>query len=493
VWALVFVFVVAGPVYHGWKKMGVPFELDYGEGPLMWQAQNLWDHNRAYRSLEEGPLVIWNYPPAYLMAVRGVWKVDGDLLWSGRFVSFVSGIGVAVLLAAIIYRFLPARFGRWVRLCAAGTGFLFLSTMPAFLWLPLMRVDWLGLFATYLGIFLFLSAGDKHWKMYLAFVCFFVAAYAKQMFLAAPMACLLATLVVAPWRALRLGLLLAILGGGVFALGMALTNGGFERQLILYNVHKFSVGRALSGVSENMADVRLFFVPLGMIALLGVVRARERGFVRAWESCRARLRRSPLYMALVVEMIHWSICFLFSFAYGKTGATYNYFLEPNAALCVVAGLAVGILLWEALRVPRVTALAAVSLALPLLLAGQDLYTGINSFVPGELVKSHERDELEAYRQFIPRLASAPGSVLSDDMVLQVRAGKDVVFEPATMGMLAEVGTWDDSRFAQRIEAKEFGLIVISKPDIWDPRLTAGMRTAYQLDGSIGRYRVYRPR
>jgi hypothetical protein len=198
-------------------------------------------------------------------------------------------------------------------------------------------------------------------------------------------------------------------------------------------------------------------------------------------------------MALVVEMIHWSICFLFSFAYGKTGATYNYFLEPDAALCVVAGLAVGILLWEALRVPRVTALAAVSLALPLLLAGQDLYTGINSFVPGELVKSHERDEMEAYRQFIPRLASAPGSVLSDDMVLQVRAGKDVVFEPATMGMLAEVGTWDDSRFAQRIEAKEFGLIVISKPDIWDPRLTAGMRTAYQLDGSIGRYRVYRPR
>jgi hypothetical protein len=114
-------------------------------------------------------------------------------------------------------------------------------------------------------------------------------------------------------------------------------------------------------------------------------------------------------------------------------------------------------------------------------------------VLGELVKSHRREDIEAYRQFAPRLASVSGPVLSDDMVLEMRAGKDVVFEPATMGMLAEVGTWDDSRFAQRIESKDFGLIVISRPDIWDPRLMDGIRKAYQPDGEIGRYQVYRPR
>jgi hypothetical protein len=493
VWAVLVVLVVAGPVYHGWKRMSVPVELDYGEGPLMWQVQNLLDHSRAYRSLKDGPLVIWNYPPAYLVVVRAVWKVQGDLLWSGRVVSFVSGLGVAVLLAAIIYRFLPARFGRWVRVCGAGTGLLFLSTAPAFLWLPLMRVDWLGLFATYLGVFLFLSAGEKHWKAYLGFLCFFLAAYTKQTFLAAPLACFLATLVVAPWRALRLGLLLTMLGGGVFWLGTAWTNGGFARQLILYNVHKFSVGRALSGVAENLADLRLFFLPLAMILLLAVLRWRQVGFARTWELCRTRLRRSPLSMALAVETMHCLFCFSLSFAYGKTGATFNYFLEPDAALCVVAGLALGILLWEATRTPRLKATAALALVLPLLLAGQGLYTAINSFVLGELVKSHGRDDMEAYRQFTPRLASISGPVLSDDMVLEMRAGKDVVFEPATMGMLAEVGTWDDSRFAQRIESKDFGLIVISRPDIWDPRLMDGIRKAYQPDGEIGRYQVYRPR
>ncbi len=352
-----------------------------------------------------GALVTWNYPPVYLVAAWGVWKVQGDLLWSGRFLSYVSALGVEFLLAAIIYLSLPRRFGPWGRFCAAGTGLLFLCTEASFLWLPLMRVDWLGLLATYLGIFLFLSAGEKHWKAYLAFACFFVAAYTKQTFLSAPIACFLATLVVAPRRALRLGLLLAAAGGAVFWLGMVWTRGGFARHLILYNVHKFSVGRALSGVVTNLADVRLFLVPLGMLVLLMLFRLREARFGKTWGLWKARLRRNPLYLALTVEMIHWFLSFLLSFSYGKTGATINYFLESNAALCVVAGLAVGILLWEVKRMPRVTAMAALVLVIPLALAGQNLYVVVNSFVPGELVRMHQREQTEAYRQFTPQIAT----------------------------------------------------------------------------------------
>jgi hypothetical protein len=493
VWAALLVLSVVGPVYHGWKSVGVPAELDYGEGPLMWQVQNVWDQTKSYGSLESGPLVIWNYPPAYLLAVRAVWRLEGDLLWSGRFVSYLSGLGVEFLLAAIIYGALPQRFGRWVRICAAGTGLLFLCTGAAFLWLPLMRVDWLGLLATYLGVFLFVSAREKHWKAYLAFACFFVAAYTKQTFLAAPIACFLAALAVAPRRALRLGLLLVVSGGAVFWLCMVWTYGGFARHLILYNVHKFSVGRALSGVTTNLADVRLFFVPLGVLVVVAVSRARWAGFGRSLKMWKARLRRSPLSMALVVEMMHWFLSFLLSFSYGKSGATFNYFLESNAALCVVAGLVLGILLWEVKRVPRVTATVALVLVIPLVLAGQNLYTVVNSFVPGELVRMHQVEQMEAYRQFTPRLLSASKPVLSDDMVLLMRAGKDLVFEPATMCLMAEVGTWDLSGFERRMESGDFGVIIVSRADIWDPRLLAALRKAYQLDGTRGRYQLYRPR
>jgi hypothetical protein len=484
---------VLGPVYHGWKSVGVRTELDYGEGPLMWQVQNLWDPSEAYGSLQDGPLVTWNYPPAYLVAAWGVWKVQGDLLWSGRFLSYVSALGVEFLLAAIIYLSLPRRFGPPVRFCGAGTGLLFLCIEASFLWLPLMRVDWLGLLATYIGIFLFLSAGEKHWKAYLAFACFFVAAYTKQTFLSAPIACFLATLVFAPRRALRLGLLLAAAGGAVFWLGMVWTKGGFARHLILYNVHKFSIGRALGGVVTNLADVRLFLVPLGMLVLLMVFRLREARFGKTWGLWKARLRRSRLYLALTVEMIHWFLSFLLSFSYGKTGATINYFLESNAALCVVAGLAVGILLWEVKRMPRVTAMAALVLVIPLALAGQNLYVVVNSFVPGELVRMHQREQRESYRQFTPQVANVSKPVLSDDMVLLLGAGKQIVFEPATMCMMAEMGTWDLSGLARRMESGDFGLIIVSRPDVWDARLLAAMHKAYELDGTSGRYQLYRPR
>lgn len=493
IWLVLLVLAVAGPVYHGWHRVSVPYEFDYGEGPLIWQVQHVFDRGTAYGSLADAPLVIWNYPPGFLLAVRAVWSVQRNLLWSGRFVSFVSGLGVEFLLAAVIYGCLPRRFGQLVRWCAAGTGFLFLCTDAAFAWFPLMRVDLLGLLATYLGVFFFLSAGERHWRAYLGFACFFLAAYVKQTYLAAPLACFLVTLVVAPKRALRLGVLLALSGGVVFWTGMVWSRGGFARHLILYNVHSFSIGRALSGVTANLGDVRLFFLPLLMLLLLAILGLRESGLGRLRKSWAPRLRHSPLRTALAVETIHCVVCFFLSFAYGKTGATVNYFLELNAALCVVAGLAVGVLLWEVKRAPRLTAMAGLALVIPLVLAGQNLYTVVNSFVPGAQVKSHERQEMEAYRKFAPRLASVPGPVLSDDMVLQLRAGKDIVFEPATMCLTAEAGTWDESGFARRLESKEFALIMISRPDIWDPRLTAAIQSAYQLEESIGRYQLYRPR
>jgi hypothetical protein len=504
VWVVVLVFAVVGPVYHDWKRVSAPFELDYGEGALMWQVQHVLDRGIAYGSLENGPLVIWNYPPLYLLAVRAVWKISGDLLWSGRFVSYVSGVGVEFLLAAIIYAFLPRRFGRLVRLWAAGTGLLFLSTEAAFIWVPLMRVDLLGLLATYAGIFLFLSAGKASasesgrynspaWRAYLAFGCFFVAAYVKQTYIAAPIVCFLVALVMAPKHALRLGLLLGVPAAVVFWLGMVWTHGGFVRHLITYNVHRLSVGRALSGLSANMSNVRLHFVLLGMLVLLGVLRASGLGVSATWRYWTARMRRSPLRLALTVELGHWLICLVLSFTYGKTGSNVNYFLESNAALCVAAGLGLGILLWEVRRAARQTAMAALVLAMPLVLAGQTFYTVANSFVKDSLTKMHERDQMEAYRQFKPRMASAPGPVLSDDMVLLLWAGKDVIFEPATMCMMAEVGTWDESGFERRLESKEFGLIMVSRPQIWDARLLAALQKAYQLDSSVWKYQLYRPR
>ncbi len=490
---MLLLIATAAAIYQGWKRVNLPYELDYGEGPVMWQVLNVSDPSKAYGPLDGGPLVIWNYPPVYLIVVRGLWLVQGDLLWSGRFVSFISGLGIALLLATIIYRSLPSKFGSSIRVCAAGMGLLFLCTTTTVIWFPLMRVDWLGLLATYLGIFFFLSAESKHWKTYLAFLFFFLAICTKQTLVAAPLACFLVTLVTAPRRAIRLGLLCTVIGAVALWLGMRWTNGGLAHHLILYNVHKFSLGRALGGVTSSLSQARLFLILVGAVVIAAVSRASRMTPAHGWKSWKAKLSRSPFSLALSVEILHSVFALLISFSYGKIGSNINYFLEFDATLCVLSGLSLSVLFWQAQRAPRLSAPLAAALMIPVVLAGQCLGATLNSLVGAAGIRDMHPELLEVYRQLIPLIARTPGLVLSDDMVLLTRAGKDTLFEPATMGFLAEVGTWDQSQFQGRIESKDFAMIVFSEPNVWNPRLVLAIQKAYQVDRVVSQYQVYRPR
>jgi len=300
-----------------------------------------------------------------------------------------------------------------------------------------MRVDWLGLFTTYLGIFFFFSAQSKVWKSYLAVLFFLLAFYTKQTFLSAPLACFLVLLVIAPRRAFRLALLGVAFGGAAFWLGAHWTHGGLVQHLITYNMNKFSLKRALTGVSSSLDDVIPFLIPFGGLLALAFYRARDIPSSHLWVSWKARLQRNPFSLALCVGILHWAFAFLFSFAYGKVGTTVNYFLEPDAALCVLSGLFLGVLFWQAKGAPRLTAILAAALVIPVGLAGYSLYTILNSAVGSAEIRAADRDRTTAYRQLIPILAATPGPVLCDDMVLLNRAGKDLVFEPATLGFMAD--------------------------------------------------------
>ena len=79
------------------------------------------------------------------------------------------------------------------------------------------------------------------------------------------------------------------------------------------------------------------------------------------------------------------------------------------------------------------------------------------------------------------------------MILLQRAGKDVVFEPATMDFIAEAGTWDQSAFLRRLQAREFPLIIVSNPSLWNPTVLAAILQNYQPDRVIAPFHLYRPR
>jgi len=489
IWAVLLLLALGLAVYHGWHNLSLPFNLDYGEGPVMWQAANILDPRRAYAPLDTGQLVIWNYPPAYLLLARSLSGIQGDLLWSGRFLSFLSGLGITALLTAIIWRALPRRLATPVRICAAATGCFFLCVSCVVDWFSLMRVDFLGLFAVYLGVFLFLSFRSTPWKSYLAFLCFVFAILTKQTYIAAPLACFIVALVLAPARAFRLVLMSVSLGAFVFWFGMHRSNGGFIQHLLTYNVHKFILHRALGGLWEALMDVRLLFLPL--VALIVSATSRQTRH-RSLRACKARIRRSPFLLALTIEALHFLFALALSFTYGKVGANVNYFLEWNAALCVLAGLCIGMLLKQAFRSPRITIAVAAAFAFPVVLAFTALNMPLRS-VMAHSVSQSERKLTNAYRELLPILAVEPGPVLSDDMVLVLRAGKDVVFEPATMNFIAEAGTWDQSAFLRRVHAREFPLIVLSNTPLWHPRVLEAILQNYQSDRVVGPFHLYRPR
>ena len=57
------------------------------------------------------------------------------------------------------------------------------------------------------------------------------------------------------------------------------------------------------------------------------------------------------------------------------------------------------------------------------------------------------------------IAATDKPVISDDMVLLLRSGKPVLWEPAIFAELASTGDWDQQPFVDRIRNREFAFFV----------------------------------
>jgi hypothetical protein len=479
---------------YGWRRLNLPFQLDYGEGAILWQVMNLFDRHRAYVAFGDGREVVWNYPPVYLAVVRLFSPLSRNLLWAGRLVSWMSALGIAALLCGIIYISLPRRFGYALRIAAAATGLLYLCADPVLYWIPLMRVDVLGLFLTYLGLFFFISSRAVNpWKVYLAFFCFFWAVWTKQNFLAAPFVSLLMTFILAPRRALRLCAVYGLAGVLVFLLAMRWTSGGFALNLITYNLHAFSLHRAIAGLSENIIEVRLFLILCGALLLAALLRISKALAKVERAKWTARLRHSRFFFFFAVLSLHFAVAFVISFGYGKNGSNVNYFLEWTAALVALSGLAVGLLFQEMQRAPRLTPAILTAVIFVFFVPFQMLARTKKAMHPLPQFEMEMDQEREAYERMIPLIKNTPGPVLSDDMVLLVFAGKDLLYEPATMLFLDQKGSWSPSDFERRIESHEFPFIITTSTQFWAPGITDAINRTYMPDLVIGKYQLYKPR
>ncbi len=451
------------------RALGYRYQLLYGEGFMLEFARRLAAGEPLYKPLAGFPLGTVNYPPLPLLLARLTFPLTGFGYAAGRLWAILAALAVAAILFA------------WVRRAtgqtapAAASALAWLGAPYVYHWAPQFRVDLPGLALSLAGLYLVWRVVGRGpipaRTLFLAALLFVLGLYCKQSFVAAPAAAVLVLLLSRRYRqALLLAGLILVLGGiPLLALNIA-TGGAFWNSLVTANVNRFHLDRLLS----QCGDFLRTYLPLLGLSVLWLV---------TWGSKARATPGRP--MRLVVGYV--GLALLTVVLAGKAGAWENYFLEPLAALCLAAGLALALL-----RRQR----PAWRWAAPLLLL---LQVALMWRTPSQAV-ALMRAGTAANQALGPRVAATPGLILSEDAGLLVQAGKPVPYYDFQLTQLALAGRWDQSWELDKLRRGVFPLVIFED----DPRIDvdrygrytrafmSALDYGYRQVERVGKYSLYQP-
>lgn len=472
------------------RLMGVEAMRDYGEGHTLWMSQQITNLAIAYKPLDGLPYVIFPYPPLYLIVSKAVSLVMGDLLLAGRSVSLLSTFGLAAIVAMLIFRSIPGAFPRLWRLASGALGAaLVLSTESVIGWASLMRVDMLGMMLMYGGLAVYILSGSRERGQYFAVFLFVLAAFAKQTLLSAPVACAIFGLFAYPKTTIRVYGFALLLGVSGLAVCNWLTDDGFLKNILSYNLNPFAWDVVFAQFSSHLRlnmTLKLLLSVAALIALWNGGRVRRIGLRRF-----ISLKSNQLYTrTILIGSLNAGFAGLLAISIGKMGSIYNFFLAWDVSLCLLTGLYLFRLLatWRTNSRQKTSySFALLSLLILLFLPSRWIISTVTEDFDG-LIKQEA--------QLVSLIQATPGPVLSDNMLIVVKAGHKIEAEPATLSFLTLAGGWDESPYLQLFDSRYFSLIVTTPMHSaarYSPAVVSSIEKNYQLDGKIGDYLIYRPR
>jgi hypothetical protein len=465
-----------------------PFELDFGEGPVLAATRALIAGQSIYPPAQDGAALISNYTPLYYAVAGALGVAVGDQLAAGRALSLLSALLSAAVLAALAWRALGPSTATPLRaLAAAGAGLGFLQVSYTASWAALMRVDLLAVFLAFAGLFVFSVTAARGRAVYWCLVPFALAACTKQTALAAALSCIVTMMRLNRRRGVALG---AMFAAALVLIATALqvaTRGGFSFHVIGGNLHAFRWQQAASFL-QDVAIRYPVLVALAVAtapALFGSLPHGRAGGPRraasAGDCTRAAL---GTYLALAA---------LSSLSVGKLGGEVNHLIELLAIVCVCAAVAVG----EALATARRPATAAAAVAMLALMGWQVVWLAPpQSIEMPEVPPASEQAQRAALLDVVRRV---DGPVLSEDLTLLTLADKPIVFQPFDGAQLIARGARDAAPLVGGLERGEFRLVVL-RFDVRTPPTQAfdrfpraaieAIRTGYRSLGSHAGYWLY---
>jgi hypothetical protein len=450
-----------------------PFALDYGEG-IVWQQAQLIPGPRAYAPMSEDlPFIVFHYPPFYHLLVRAAWAALPllDQLQAGRVVAMACSALIAPSIALLVLA-ATRRRGDPVRpldlSIAVAVGLLPLCLNALRNWGMVMRVDIPSILLPLLAILWATYADRRFWGLVGALSLCLLAVFTKQTAVTAGVAVFLVALWRHPRNALGAAALVGAAGLAIVAWLQAVTSGGFLWNIVAANVNRFSVWYAITALRPEWPSAPVFL--LGFVAGAAVLvalfphwRDGWRGLARDLSDLRRSDRRGACRTMLLAYFAGSGLSLL---SLLKFGAYFNYVLVWLPVACAVLGV------WL-VDLARAGILARSCLALCLL-----VLTATVARQPFREVADHP--DLSWREAAVTRIATASKPVASDDMVLLLRAGKQVMFEPAITADLTHQGRWDDRRLRDFVHENGFAFILLSDDGQGASVLrTAGLGAAFR--------------
>jgi len=469
-----------------------PFGLDYGEG-IVWQQANMMFTPRAYAGIDSFPAIVFHYPPVYHVAARALAAVaDLNMLVAGRAVSMGAALLTSVLIGAISARSAPPDTARPAKyLAGAGAALVFFCFVPVTQWAHLMRVDMLANALSVAGFWLALKAWRRPGLILAAAVCFVGAVFTKQTALAAPAAIFLMALWLRPRLAIALALACLALGLAVLGSLELLTGGGFLRHIAFYNINRLDLS-GLDWIAITVRSHQSIFI----MALFSIIVRTYECLARHKFKVSGRLAADSGDVAWIGLIFYFITSTLLLGTIAKSGSNVNYLLEwlIVIAMLVGGGLAqVAQSAFNPLAESSVFARVA-NLMAPLMLAAGAMHTASSNFT--SMIPADRAPALAALSE---RVRGAVKPIISDDMVMLLQNGKEVVWEPAIFAELATTGVWVERPFVERILHKEFEMFITEgqRGDVlfdkrYIPPVADAMDAAYPVLVKQGDYTLHLP-
>lgn len=460
--------------------IGDPAEYDYGEG-IVWQQMRLIFAGKGYAPIDSFPSIVFHYPPVYHAITWAVARLGGfDELAAGRGVSLASTFIIALLVGLISAQLARAP-GRLTRLlCGLTAGLVALSFPPVMLWARVMRVDMVACALSLGGLYLAMLALRRPRLIHIAALAFVAAVYAKQTMIAAPASVFLVLLVLRPRLALA-GIATSVTAGLIVLASLtAETGGGFPRHIFLYNINRIDLSQIVSAAA--IIALQAPYLALAFFGFLKLASALARAGegAQGWADLRSRLGGDPPSIQRLVVIAYLVVTTLMLAMIAKVGASVNYLIEWMLVVSILVGLSLEEVFGAAFP-PRGSLeshrpnLALIAI-LPLAFAVQAVMTsGVRGDGPPKTAqRATELAELSR------RIHAADRPVISDNMVLVIRSGKEVVWEPAIFAELAHTGFYDERPFVQKVRRGDFAFFLTDGDrgsNLFDARYTPAVADA----------------